>query len=255
MKRATLIAWTGVWFCLAAAACRGRAAVAPQTFDSAGVPISYTVEGSGPPVVLIHGLYSSADINWRLPGTIRELAGSYRVIAFDLRGHGRSGKPAEEAAYGVQMEEDVLRLLDHLHIPKAHIAGYSLGGMVAMKFITRHPNRVISAVLGGMGFFREDSPLQALWGNIRARAALGTPAVCLQSLGQLAVSETEVKAVRAPVAVLIGDRDPVRALYVAPLMRVRPDWPVTVIDGAGHLNCIAKPQFRDALKSWLDEHR
>src|SRR5437764_612909 len=101
----------------------------PQSFDSRGVKIHYTVEGQGAPVVLIHGLHSSADINWRVPGTIKTLAAHYRVIAFDVRGHGHSDKPDKDDAYGVEMAEDVVRLMDHLKIDKAHIVGYSMGGM------------------------------------------------------------------------------------------------------------------------------
>ena len=95
-------------------------------------------------MVLIHGLYSSADINWRLPGTIKTLAQSHQVISMDLRGHGHSAKPKEESAYGIEMARDVVRLLDHLKIKKAHIVGYSLGGMIAMKLATEHPDRVRS---------------------------------------------------------------------------------------------------------------
>src|SRR5262245_64521390 len=104
-----------------------------QTFDSNGVKIYYTVEGQGQPVVIFHGAFSSADMNWRLPGTIKTLAAHYQVIALDARGHGRSDKPAREEDYGVEMADDVIRLLDHLKIEKAHIVGYSMGGMIAMK--------------------------------------------------------------------------------------------------------------------------
>jgi pimeloyl-ACP methyl ester carboxylesterase len=69
-----------------------------QTFDSDGVRIHYTVEGKGEPVVLVHGLYSSADINWRLPGTIKALAAHYQVISPDVRGHGSSDKPEKDEA-------------------------------------------------------------------------------------------------------------------------------------------------------------
>src|SRR5262249_13806628 len=105
----------------------------PQTFDSKGVAIQYTVEGKGEPVVLIHGLYASAQINWRAPGVIRLLATNHLVIAMDVRGHAGSGKPEQENAYGVEMAEDVIRLLDHLKIEKAHLVGYSMGGMIAIK--------------------------------------------------------------------------------------------------------------------------
>src|SRR5262249_5072697 len=124
------------------------------TFDSNGVKIHYTVEGQGEPVVLIHGAFSSADLNWRLPGTVKALAAHDQVIALDVRGHGHSDKPAREEDYGVETAEDVIRLLDHLKIEKAHIVGYSMGGMIAMKVVTKHPDRARSLTLGGMGWFR-----------------------------------------------------------------------------------------------------
>jgi hypothetical protein len=55
------------------------------------------------------------------------------------------------------------------------------------------------------------------------------------------------------VTVLIGDRDPVRQLYVMPLERIRPDWPVKLIPAAGHLNCIVQAEFKSGIKRWLDQ--
>ncbi len=225
----------------------------PQTFESNGVKIQYTVEGKGEPAVLIHGLYSSADVNWRLPGTIKALAAHYQVIALDLRGHGNSDKPDKDEAYGVEMAEDIVRLLDHLKVEKAHVVGYSMGGMVAMKLVTMHPDRARSLTLGGMGWLKEGSRLQEFWERIPDRGKAKTPAACLRGLAKLAVTEKEVKAVRVPVTILIGDRDPVRQLYVAPLQQVRPDWPVTVIEGAGHMNCIFKEQFKDDLEKAIEK--
>jgi pimeloyl-ACP methyl ester carboxylesterase len=225
----------------------------PQTFDSKGVSIQYTVEGKGEPVVLIHGLNASADINWRAPGIIKTLAENHQIIAMDVRGHGHSGKPEGEGAYGVEMAEDVVRLLDHLKIDKAHVVGYSMGGMIAMKLATVHPDRIRSMALGGMGWEREGSPLADFWNMMPEREATRTPSACVRSLGKLAVKEDEVKAIRIPMIVIVGDRDPVKKLYVAPLERIRPDWPVKIIDGAGHINCIFKPQFKEELKKWVDK--
>jgi alpha/beta hydrolase fold len=196
----------------------------PQTFDSNGVKIQYTVEGKGEPVILIHGLYSSAQMNWRLPGTIKTLAESHQVVALDLRGHGHSGKPEKESDYGVEMVEDVVRLMDHLRIDKARVVGYSMGGIIAMKLVVDHPERVRSMVLGGMGWLKEGGTLAELWGRLPGDRLGGqTPAVCLHSMGKLGVSEEAVKAIKLPVAILIGDRDPVRKLYVAPLEKIRAD--------------------------------
>ena len=188
----------------------------PQTFDSAGVAIQYTVEGNGEPVVLIHGLDASADINWRVPGIIKTLAENHLVIALDVRGHGHSGKPETEGAYGVEMAEDVVRLLDHLKIKKAHVVGYSMGGMIAMKLAVLHPDRVRSMALGGMGWEREGSPLADFWNMLPEKEGTRTPSACVRSLGALAVKEDEVEAIKIPTIVIVGDRDPVRKLYVAP---------------------------------------
>jgi pimeloyl-ACP methyl ester carboxylesterase len=129
-----------------------------------------------------------------------------------------------------------------------------MGGMVAMKFVTMHADRTRSLTLGGMGWLKEGSRLQEFWERIPDRGKAKTPAACLRGLGKLAVTEKEVKAVHLPVTILIGDRDPVRKLYVAPLEQVRPDWPVTVIEGAGHMNCIFKEQFKEELEKAVDKH-
>src|SRR5262245_46298554 len=76
-------------------------------FDSAAVKIAYSEAGEGAPVILIHGLYSSAEMNWVLPGIFKQLAEHYHVIALDRRGHGKSDKPTEEDAYGQPMVADV----------------------------------------------------------------------------------------------------------------------------------------------------
>ncbi len=227
---------------------------ADQSFRVGGVKIHYLVEGQGEPVVLVHGLYASAKINWQLPGMIGMLAKNYRVIALDLPGHGESDKPENEAAYGVQMVEDVRQLLDHLKIKKAHIVGYSLGGMIAVKFLSMHPDRAASAILGGMGWLRQGSGLQRIWERMPAREGGRTPAACVHSFGKLAVTEAQLKAIHVPVEIIVGDRDPVKKLYVAPLLPVRPDWPVVEIPDAGHITCIMKPQFKAEIMKWLDQH-
>ena len=227
---------------------------ADQSFSPGGVKIHYLVEGQGEPVVLIHGLYSSVKINWQLPGVVGMLAKNYRVIALDLPGHGESDKPEDEAAYGLQMVDDVRQLLDHLKIKKAHVVGYSLGGMIAAKFLSMHQDRVRSAILGGMGWLRQGSGLQRIWERMPAREGARTPAACVRSFGKLAVTEPQLKALRVPVEIIIGDRDPVKRLYVAPLESVRQDWPVVHIPDAGHITCIMKPQFKAEIKKWLDAH-
>src|SRR5258706_12053948 len=207
------------------------AAVIRHEFASNGVPISYTDEGHGTPVVLIHGLTSSGDRNWRMPGTIQRLTPHYRVITIDVRGHGRSGKPESESAYGVQLEEDVVRLLDHLHIRRAHVVGYSMGGMIAMKLLVLHPDRVQSALLGGMGWLRQGSPLQEFWRNLPPPrgGGRGHASAVARSLGELAVSEAEVRAIKLPVEVVAGGPDPGKRRHLGPVLAIRPPSPPSLI--------------------------
>jgi pimeloyl-ACP methyl ester carboxylesterase len=223
------------------------AAAESQFFDAKGVKIHFLIEGTGEPVVLIHGLDSSARVNWQMPGTIDALAKDHQVIAIDLPGYGESDKPADPAAYGEQWVDDVILLLNHLNIRKAHIVGYSMGGMVALKLIAEHPERVISGTLGGAGWLREDSILQKIWTHMRTLGA--------RSITELALTADQLKAIRIPVEILVGDRDPMKKLYVEPLESVRSDWRVIEIEGAGHLNCIFKKQFIDEIEKWLDMNR
>src|SRR5215468_686286 len=164
---------------------------ADRMFDANGVKLHYIVEGEGEPVVLIHGLSASARINWQMPGIVSLLSKKYKVIALDMPGHGESDKPSNDEAYGSEMVEDVARLLDHLKIQKAHIIGYSMGGMIAVKFMARHQERVLSGVVGGMGWLREGSALQKMWERMPGRDGFGTPAACARNLGKLALPESE----------------------------------------------------------------
>src|ERR1044072_2155314 len=97
-------------------ASRGQAqtALEDRFFASGDVKIRYVDVGRGDPVVLIHGFSSSLDANWGSQKIIDTLAKDFRVIAFDCRGHGKSDKPHDAASYGIQMVEDIARLLDHL---------------------------------------------------------------------------------------------------------------------------------------------
>src|SRR5665648_495242 len=124
-----------------------------QSFDSGGVRIAYRDEGEGEPILLIHGFASNAATNWADPGWISLLVQSgRRVIAYDNRGHGLSEKLYDPSLYSAtSMAEDALRLLDHLGIERADVLGYSMGARIAAFLVLRHPERVRSVILGGLG--------------------------------------------------------------------------------------------------------
>jgi pimeloyl-ACP methyl ester carboxylesterase len=81
--------------------------------------------------VLLHGYTGTLERHFLANGVFASLASDHRVVAFDLRGHGKSGKPHDATEYGEAMAADVVRLLDHLKIQRAHVIGYSLGAIVA----------------------------------------------------------------------------------------------------------------------------
>ena len=221
-------------------------------FDSNGIKIACTVQGSGSPVVLLHGLHGSGSTNWTLPGITAALAKNHRVIVMDARGHGDSDKPDAEAAYGTTMVGDVIALLDHFNIRQAQLVGYSMGGMIAMKTAVMHPDRVQSLLLCGMGWLREGSAQEAFWQNIPGLRGSASSAACMRGMARLAVTEAEVRALKMPAAIIVGDRDIVLPQYVVPLTKVRPDWPLTKIPDAGHITCIIKPEFRQAVVSAVE---
>lgn len=128
--------------------CVGTASAEDRFFDSNGVRIRYLEQGSGAPVVLVHGFTGAIERSWVATRVLPDLARDHRVIAFDLRGHGRSDKPHDPGAYN-EIGQDVIRLLDHLGIARAHVVGYSLGGIIVAKLLTTDPQRFLTAVVGG----------------------------------------------------------------------------------------------------------
>lgn len=252
-----------------------------------GVRIHYLMKGSGPPLVLLHGFALSAGLNWVGPGALDSLATAFTVIVPDLRGHGASGKPHDPAAYGARFVEDVVRLLDHLQVPKAHVAGYSMGGAITLKLATSYPDRVRSAVLGGAGWSAPDSAPPAFlleWVAKLDRAATERTSVALalqrpewpplpqevrialdrndaaalvavlRGGAGLAVTEADVRALKVPVLAVLGELDVEVRHQVDALVRVRPDVQVSRIPGADHVVAMSHPSLVAAIRAFARAH-
>src|SRR6202012_4315806 len=103
-----------------------------------GVKIWYASFGSGEPVILLHGGLANSNY-WG--HQVRALAGRYRVIVMDSRGHGRSSRDAKPYGYGL-MAADVIALMDYLKIANAAIVGWSDGAIIGLDLAMHHPERV-----------------------------------------------------------------------------------------------------------------
>jgi pimeloyl-ACP methyl ester carboxylesterase len=242
------------------------------------------MSGAGEPVVLIHGFSADASM-W---DSVRAgLSAHYRVIAMDCRGHGRSGKPHDPSAYGIEMVNDVVRLLDQLHIRRAHVVGYSMGGSIALKLLQTHPDRLLSVTSGGSyGFRPTDDPWDSLVVKqlvageplseaMIAGAPPGTPvpspeqrammrqmdaaqdsrALGAQRMGNpgLYVDYALFKRNRVPVLLIVGaNNGPER---FAELRAALPHNTFVVIPGAGHGDAADRPEFTRALQTFLGQHR
>lgn len=129
---------------------------------SAGRSLATFSQGEGPAVLLIHGFGSTHAINWVHTGWVSLLVNlGKRVIAFDNRGHGQSGKFYEPEAYDpALMAEDARRVLDAYGIDKADVMGYSMGARISAFLAVSHPERIHRLVLGGIGLSLVTSSLE-----------------------------------------------------------------------------------------------
>ncbi len=259
-------------------------------FDSSGVKIHYIVEGQGEPVVLIHGFTANIQAQWAMPGILSKLKSDYRVIALDNRGHGKSDKPHDPKLYGPEMVKDVVRLMDHLRLAKAHVVGYSMGGFMTNFLVNNYPDRVITATLGGAGWAKADDErtdfMIELAESLESGRGIGplilqlTPegrpkpdeqqiefvnqmimrtndpqalGACIRGLRRMTVTEAQLRANEVPTLALIGSEDPLK-VGVDELAETMANLRVEVIEDADHMTAFASPKFIADLKDFLGNH-
>ena len=118
-----------------------------------GARIAYERSGEGAPVVLVHGFGSSRVQNWKSTGWYGALAeAGFSVLAIDCRGHGESDKPHDPLLYHHdRMAEDVLNVMDAAGIARAPYIGYSMGGLIGLRFALLFSDRLPQLILGGVG--------------------------------------------------------------------------------------------------------
>lgn len=282
---------------VACVAVAGSAQASDSFFNSNGVKIRYVVAGEGEPVVLIHGWMGDSGM-WG-----QDMAGNtkltptpgFQAIALDCRGHGKSGKPHDPAKYGAEMAMDVVRLLDHLKIKKAHLIGYSMGAFIAGKVAATHPDRVLSVIYGGQVPLIVGAPssgsreVEVFAKAVDAGKGLGpylmyvTPAdrpkptlaqanalakflyggkdvkafaLAGLSLGALEVPLKDLKKCKAPVLFIYGAKEPDHLRRrVATLQKALGRCEVKAVGGADHVTTPANPEFGATIIKFLNAHK
>lgn len=269
-KVATIVASLGL---LVAATVSAQHDTPTHAFMTAsdGVRIHYAELGQGTPVVLIHGYTANAEGKWFKPGIAAALAEANRVVAIDARGHGQSEKPHDPLKYGPQMAEDVVELMDHLGIERAHIHGYSMGGSILTQILARHPERVVTAIYGGSGVAESDPAWQArvpadpevpedLPRAPRSENWSGYPGFDRTALN--AVREypwkpedraIDLAKVDIPVLAIVGSYDgPNRRTHR--MARELDDFELVLLEGETHGSAHFNPRYTDALVEFVRAH-
>ena len=245
-----------------------------QTFSSNGIEIAYLDEGSGEPVLLIHGFASNVGTNWVDTGWVRTLTDAgYRAIAYDNRGHGRSAKLYDQEDYGAPvMAEDARRLLDHLGIGRAHVMGYSMGARIAAFLALAHPGRVRSLVFGGLGINMVrgvagtgpvaraleadsiDDVTNPTARTFRAFAEqtqsdLKALAACIRS-ARAPITAEALGTLRCPVLVVVGDRDVIGG-SPSELAALIPGGKALQLESRDHMKAVGDRTFKAAVLEFL----
>jgi len=247
-----------------------------KTADLCDVSIAYLDEGEGPPVLLIHGFASSANVNWVATGWVKVLVDAgYRVIALDNRGHGGSTKFHDPARYEPDlMANDALLLLDFLGIERANIIGYSMGSRI-MTFLTlARPERAGRLVFGGMGenlvkgVGRWQPIAQALEaGSVddvddpvgrrfrqfaeRTGSDLLALAACIRPSRQR-ISQEQVWSIPHPALVAVGSEDDIAGSPDA-LAEMLPDGRSLPLPGKDHMKAVGDKGFKQGVISFFAE--
>jgi pimeloyl-ACP methyl ester carboxylesterase len=246
------------------------------SFKNGPVDIAYLDEGDGEPIVLVHGFASNKEVNWVAPAWVSTLTrAGRRVIALDNRGHGQSSKLYDPADYHTAlMAGDVRALLDHLGIQRADVMGYSMGARITAFLASGHPDRVRSAILGGLGIRLvegvglPESIAEALeapslndvsdpTGRVfrafgdQTKSDLRALAACIRGTRQT-LSRTEAAALRVPVLVAVGTRDVV-AGSAQELAKLIPGAEALDIPDRDHMLAVGDRTYKSRVLDFLNE--
>jgi len=243
-----------------------------------GVELAYERQGGhhgeGPAIVLVHGFGSSRAQNWKSTGWYGGLTtAGFSIVAMDCRGHGDSGKPHDEAAYGHdRMAQDVICVMEACGLHEAFLLGYSMGGFIGLRLLAAHPERVRKLAIAGVG----ETYLKDGITSPQARAALAdallTPdkdsitdprgkmfrafadqpgkdrfalAACMRAMSPRLPPET-LSQLQRPVLVITGSEDDT-AGRAEPLAKTFANGRAVTVAGRDHMSAVGDKHTRQAV--------
>jgi pimeloyl-ACP methyl ester carboxylesterase len=236
-----------------------------------GLELAYREMGTGRPLILIHGYFSTAMVNWVRYGHAAKIAArGYRVVMPDLRGHGDSAKPHDASFYPRDvLADDGLALVEHLELSDYDLAGYSLGARTTVRMLTRGATAK-RAIVAGMGLegilhtggrgghFRniltnlgKHKPGSAEWlAEAFMKTVGGDPIALLNVLNTFQDTPREaLERIEIPTLVLTGAEDDDNGSAEA-LAAALPKGQYVVVPG-NHMSAVTKPDLGAAMADFL----
>jgi pimeloyl-ACP methyl ester carboxylesterase len=222
-----------------------------------GLKMYYEIHGTGKPLFVLHGAFGWATL-------FPTLAKNRQVIAVELQGHGHTADINRPLSLE-QLADDVAALLKHLEIEQADFFGYSLGGNVALAVAIRHPKLVGRLAINGSNYGKIDDAYEPE--NLKQFKSLPAnfappvlkdhydkvaadpkqwPVLVAKvknmGLGFKGFAREEMKSIKAPVLITLGDRDAVRPEHAVEMFRLLPNAQLAIFPGADHFLRFQDPE-------------
>jgi pimeloyl-ACP methyl ester carboxylesterase len=248
------------------------------SFHNGAVEIAYLDEGEGEPILLVHGFASTKNVNWVYPTWVSELKkNGRRVIALDNRGHGDSSKLYDAEQYHISiMAGDVAALMDHLRIEAADIMGYSLGARITAWLAQSQPQRLRSAIFGGlgMGLIEGGGPGETVAKALEApsledvtdpvgrtfrafadqtRSDRRALAACLRG-SRRTITRDDAAGIKVPVLIAVGTKDEIAGSAVA-LGKIIPGAKVLDIPNRDHMRAVGDKVYKTGVLDFLSQRK